>query len=908
MPTEHPATLHLSLDGLSCGGCVNKTRRALEALDADADITIDRTSLIMVTDQRADTVIDAIGAVGFTATPATRYRHISAMSCQGCVSNMRRAIAEVDPHAQVGGDPSNKALQVQTTLGDDALDNLLKEAGFPPSASPMKETESATEGECSPVPAEALSTDQAPTGRIKTIELALSGITCAGCVATIQTVLEHTPGVDQASVNFANRSARVKGRVDAKALIAAIEQAGYGASAVENAEALDATQRDNAKREWRRKCRDSALALVPGALLMGLMFFHHPHLAGSERLVWLGVGVLVLGVMVTAGRGFFSAAFKAVRHHQANMDLLVALGSLAAWIYSMAVVLAPTLFPVMAKHLYFEAPLMIIGLISAGQALEVRSRGRTSEALRALLDLRPPTARRITDGQDEDVDVEDVQRGDQLRVRPGERIPVDGTVEEGESRVDESMLTGEPMPVIKRPGDTLSAGTVNDQGTLVYTATSVGQDTTLARIIHQVRDAQNSRPPISRLADRVAAVFVPAVMIIAVIAALVWFNLGPDPRIMHMLIVATSVLIIACPCALGLATPLSVMIGVGKGAGLGVLIRDGDALQTASRLTTLIIDKTGTLTCGTPTVQHQWHASETEAATMSPVVKALEQRSEHPLAGALLAMDGMSSCQAAPLTDVRSMTARGMEGRDAQQQWWRIGNRTLMTEHQVDLSAADAPLADWASGAPTVLYLARGRQLMALYAIRDPLRDDALSAVQRLKAEGLHLVMLTGDNATTAAAVAAELGIDDYRGDCRPEDKQQAVRDHQNKRAVVGMVGDGINDAPALALADVGFAVGTGTDVALQSAGITLMRDSLHGVVDAIALSRATLTNIRQNLWGAFGYNALGIPLAAGVLYPLTHQLLSPMAAALAMSLSSVTVVANASRLRHFHPSTTGEA
>ncbi|MCM5705588.1 heavy metal translocating P-type ATPase [Larsenimonas salina] len=891
-----PHQMQFELTGLSCKGCVKKLRRGLEALDDQATITLDTHHLVIGSTKPRTVIERTVEDAGFTARPATRMRQVATMNCQGCVSKMRRAIQGLDSEATVEGEPAQKRLTITSVAADADIDRVLTEAGHPPATEPPHAEP--VEPEDAPTaardPADTSSAVEKQEGR--TLELALTGITCAGCVATIQNALDRADGVDRATVNFASRSAQVSTRLSPEALVRVIEDAGYGASVAENADALDAAQSDNASREFRHKVRDSALALVPGALLMGLMFVHMPAFSGTERLCWLGVGLLVLALMATAGRGFFTAAFKAVRHHQANMDLLVALGSAAAWGYSMAVVARPELFPDSTRHLYFEAPLMIIGLISAGQALEVRSRGKASQALRALLDLRPSTARRIGPNGDEDVEIERIAVGDRLRVRPGERVPVDGVIEEGQSRLDESMLTGEPVPVSKRVGDTLTSGTLNDQGTLIYRATQVGRDTTLSRIIGQVREAQNSRPPISRLADRVAAVFVPAVMIAAVLAALVWYNLGPEPQVMHMLIVATSVLIIACPCALGLATPISTMIGVGRGATMGVLIRDGDALQSASRLDTLVVDKTGTLTQGKPSVIDHWQMDEGDDT--AAVVKALEARSEHPLARALSAFEPIQAARDTEMVDITSVTSRGMAARDAAGRHWRIGNRAFMGEHGVALTDGEPVLERWRAQAPTVVYVACDERLTALYAIADPIRPDAVDAVARLKASGLMLVMLTGDSQATAEAVARALDIDEVRAECRPEDKLEAIKAYQRQGKRVGMVGDGINDAPALAQADVGFAIGTGTDVALKSAGMALMRDSLHGVADAIALSRATLANIKQNLWGAFGYNTLGIPIAAGALYPLTHTLLSPMVAALAMSLSSVTVVSNANRLR----------
>lgn len=992
---QRATTWSLALDGLTCGGCVARTRRAIEALDERAEIEIDTRLARVTTERGIDEVIAAIDAAGYQASPldsaplalltrgascqgcvakirrtiqarddtavvagepaqqwlsvtsrlpgaalidavreagfdaepaafTRRERQIPTMSCQGCVKRMREAIQARDPLARVVGEPAEKCLSVESYLPDGLLDTTLSEAGYPeagyPEAGcPVDSSVTATANEPQTPSTQADGTrpdtggqaashstaEQAASQSRQSVELALSGITCASCVRAIQQALDRVEGVERAAVNFASRSATVSGRVSASRLIAAVEAVGYGAEVVEDIERGEAKREDNEAREYRSRLRDTWLALLPGAALMLLMFVHHPVLEGTERWLWVAVGLGTLGVLASAGRVFFVGAFKALRHHQANMDMLVALGTGVAWLYSMVVVLAPELVPEAARALYFEASLMIVGLINIGQALEVRARGRTSQALKHLLDLRPRSARVIRDGQDQDIAIDEVVESDWLRVRPGERLPVDGEVVEGESFVDESTLTGEPMPVAKRVGDELAAGTVNGKGSLIYRATRVGARTRLSRIIEQVRSAQNSRPPISRLADRVAAVFVPAVMIIAVITALVWFNVGPEPRLIHMLIAATTVLIIACPCALGLATPISTMIGVGKAAEYGVLIRSGEALQSASRLTALVVDKTGTLTEGRPRVTG-WQAFGDKGRALGATL-ALERGSEHPLATALV---DFAASRDAPPTSVdgfASLTGRGVAANGAQGERLLLGNAALMDAEGIDLAAASDAVMGYQAQANTVVYLAIDGALAALFAIADPLRDDAVEAIARLRREGLKVIMLTGDAEPTAAAIARAAGIDDFRAGLLPEDKHAAVERLQASGEVVGMVGDGINDAPALARADVGFAIGQGTDVAIESAGIALMRNSLHGVADAIAISRAALGNIKQNLWGAFGYNALGIPIAAGVLYPATGMLLSPVIAALAMSLSSVTVVSNANRLRLFKPGSAKE-
>ncbi len=575
----------------------------------------------------------------------------------------------------------------------------------------------------------------------------------------------------------------------------------------------------------------------------------------------------------------------------------MAMGTGTAWLYSMAVVLFAPWLPEVAQGIYFEASAMVIGLILLGNAMELRARGRTSDALKRLLDLQSRTARVIRDGHEQEIEIDAVRAGDHVRVRPGERLPVDGDVVEGQSHIDESMLTGEPLPITKSAGDEVSAGTVNGKGGLIYRATRVGTDTRLGQITEQVASAQNSRPPIGELADQVSSVFVPAVMIIAVLTALVWFNLGPAPQVIHMLVTATTVLIIACPCALGLATPISTMIGVGKAAEHGVLVRSGEALQTASKLTTLVVDKTGTLTQGKPSVTDA-QMFGVEQSTVLALVHALERSSEHPLAAALMTYADEHEANPAEINGFDSVTGGGVKAQTADGKALLLGNARLLSEAGVDLKAGEEQARALEEQARTLVYLAVDGKLAALFGISDPLRHDTVAAIKRLQKDGLTIVMLTGDNEHTAKAIAQEVGIDEYRAGLLPEDKHAEIERRQKAGEIVGMVGDGINDAPALARANVGFAIGQGTDVAIESAGITLMRGSLHGVASAIEISRATLRNIKQNLVGAFGYNLLCIPIAAGVLYPLTGMLLSPMIAGAAMSLSSITVVSNANRLR----------
>ncbi|WP_444940685.1 heavy metal translocating P-type ATPase [Microbulbifer sp. ZKSA004] len=731
----------------------------------------------------------------------------------------------------------------------------------------------------------------------------LSGVNCAGCINKIETAVKAVAGVTDARVNLSDKILSVYGPAEAESCIEAVRGAGYGAELLRSSEREQrAEQREQTQRHYRQQLWRSAFALGVGVPMMawGLITDKVSVNTPAEQLAWGAMGLITLAVLVFCGGNFFSGAWKALRHHNATMDTLVALGTGTAWLFSMIVVLVPHLLPEAARHVYFEASAMIIGLISLGQALEIRARGRTSAAVEKLLELQDTSARVLRDGREVDLPIEQVQQGDQLRVRPGEKIPVDGTVLEGRSLVDESMLTGEPVPVKKAEGDSLAAGTLNKNGSLLFRADKVGSDTRLAQIIEMVKNAQSSRVPIARLADKISGIFVPVVMIIALVAALVWFNLGPDPRVAHMLVVLTSVLIIACPCALGLATPMSVMVGVGKGAEYGVLVRNGKALQQSCTLDVLVVDKTGTLTEGSPRLTDI--DSDGDSDELLRLVASLEQGSEHPLAEAIVTAAHDKNLELQSPANFEAITAHGVSG-DIGGSRMLLGNTKLMQKEAISLDAWSERAAKLAEAGRTVMYAAVDGKLRGIIAVADPIRADAQAAIERLSKLGLRIEMLTGDNHGSAEAVARQLGIDRVHAELLPEDKEGIVAELQKKGERVGMVGDGINDAPALARADVGFAIGAGTDVAIESADVTLMRSSLHGVANAVELSRATLHNIKQNLFGAFIYNTLGIPIAAGVLYPITGMLLSPIVAGGAMALSSLTVVSNANRLRFFKPS-----
>ncbi|MFK3910635.1 copper-exporting P-type ATPase CopA [Enterobacter cancerogenus] len=827
-------TIDLTLDGLSCGHCV---KRVKESLEQRPDV------------ESADVTID---------------------------------------HAAVIGSASAEAL----------IDTI-KQAGYGaelshPKAKPL--TESSTPSEAlTAVSPELPVADDVDDSQ----QLLINGMSCASCVSRVQNALQAVPGVAQARVNLAERTALVMGSASAAELVQAVEKAGYGAEAIEDDAERRERQQKTAIATMKRFRWQAIVALLVGIPVMVWgMLGDNMMVTDDNRTLWLVIGLVTLAVMVFAGGHFYSSAWKSLKNRTATMDTLVALGTGAAWLYSMSVNLWPQWFPMEARHLYYEASAMIIGLINLGHMLEARARQRSSKALERLLDLTPPTARVVTDDGERSVPLAEVQPGMTLRLTTGDRVPVDGEIVQGEAWLDEAMLTGEPIPQQKSQGDVVHAGTVVQDGSVLFSARAVGNHTTLSRIIRLVRQAQSSKPEIGQLADKISAIFVPVVVCIALLSGAIWYLFGPAPQIVYTLTIATTVLIIACPCALGLATPMSIISGVGRAAEFGVLVRDADALQRASTLDTLVFDKTGTLTEGKPQVVavHTPGLAQEEALRLAA---ALEQGSSHPLARAIL--DKAESAALPDVSQFRTLRGLGVSG-EAEGHALLLGNQALLNENGVDTSALESELNAQASQGATPVLLAVDGKAAALFAVRDPLRPDSVEALQRLHRAGYRLVMLTGDNPTTANAIAKEAGIDEVIAGVLPDGKADAIKALQAQGRQVAMVGDGINDAPALAQAEVGIAMGGGSDVAIETAAITLMRHSLTGVADALAISKATLRNMKQNLLGAFIYNAFGIPIAAGILWPLTGTLLNPVVAGAAMALSSITVVSNANRLLRFTP------
>ncbi|WP_308561337.1 copper-exporting P-type ATPase CopA [uncultured Klebsiella sp.] len=823
---------------------------------------------------------------------------LDGLSCGHCVKRVKESL-EQRPDVEQAEVTITEA-HVTGSASAEALIDTIKQAGYGaalshPKAKPLAESSTPPEALTAAAP-------ELPAAHAEddSQQLLINGMSCASCVSRVQNALAAVPGVSQARVNLAERTALVMGSASAAELVQAVEKAGYGAEAIEDDLKRRERQQETAVATMKRFRWQAIVALLVGIPVMGWgMIGDNMMVSDANRSLWLVIGLITLAVMVFAGGHFYRSAWKSLKNGAATMDTLVALGTGVAWLYSISVNLWPQWFPMEARHLYYEASAMIIGLINLGHMLEARARQRSSKALEKLLDLTPPSARVVTDNGEKDLPLAEVQSGMTLRLTTGDRVPVDGVISQGEAWFDEAMLTGEPVPQQKGDGDTIHAGTVVQDGSVLFTAGAVGSQTTLARIIRMVRQAQSSKPEIGQLADRISAVFVPAVVAIALFSAAIWYFFGPAPQIVYTLVIATTVLIIACPCALGLATPMSIISGVGRAAEYGVLVRDADALQRASTLDTLVFDKTGTLTEGKPQVVAIKTFTAIDETTALRLAASLEQGSSHPLARAIL--DKAADDRLPTVNNFRTLRGLGVSG-ETEGHNLLLGNQALLNEYNVASAELESEMTAQASQGATPVLLAIDGQAAALFAIRDPLREDSVAALARLHRQGYRLVMLTGDNPTTANAIAKEAGIDEVIAGVLPDGKADAIKRLQSQGHQVAMVGDGINDAPALAQADVGIAMGSGSDVAIETAAITLMRHSLNGVADALEISKATLRNMKQNLMGAFVYNSLGIPIAAGILWPLTGTLLNPVVAGAAMALSSITVVSNANRLLRFKP------
>ncbi|MEA5446715.1 heavy metal translocating P-type ATPase [Gammaproteobacteria bacterium AB-CW1] len=805
--------------------------------------------------------------------------HLQGMSCAGCVRRAEQALAGVPGVSAVSVNLATEQASVEPGAPGPALDELLeatRRAGYP-----------AIEDE---------------------LELAIEGMHCASCVGKVEKALMQVPGVMDARVNLAAESAHVRllrGAVAEGALEQAVASVGYTAHRRSEgdddaAEAEREAQRGKLKRSL---ILAAALTLPIFILDMGghvIPPFHHwlAETLGQQNIYYV---FFVLASIVQFGPGlrFYKQGLPTLLRGAPDMNSLVMIGTSAAWAYSVVATFLPGILPEGTAHVYFEASAVIITLILAGRFMEAIAKGRTSEAIRRLMKLQAKTARVIRDGQTLELPIEQVQAGDEIQVRPGERIPVDGEVIEGQSHVDESMVTGEPVPVKKIAGDEVVGGTINDSGSLRFRATRVGGDTVLAQIIRMVERAQGAKLPIQALVDKVTAVFVPVVIAVALLTFAVWYFIGPQPALSLALVNAVAVLIIACPCAMGLATPTSIMVGTGRGAEMGTLFRQGEALQRLRDVDVVAFDKTGTLTEGGPALTDMDMLEGFDEQETLALIAAVEDHSEHPIARAIVTAAHERGLALPKASDFDSLTGRGVtanvDGRQI-----TVGGPGLMKDEKVDISAVQSRVDALADQGKTPIFALIDGQLAAVMAVADPIKADTAETIRRLHDLGLETVMITGDNQRTADAVAKEVGIDRVLAEVRPDGKVEAVEALQKEGKRVAFVGDGINDAPALAQADVGIAIGSGTDVAIESADVVLMGEELAGVHRAIRLSRATLRNIRQNLFWAFAYNTALIPVAAGVLYPVIGVLLSPMFAALAMAASSICVLSNALRLRRF--------
>lgn len=751
--------------------------------------------------------------------------------------------------------------------------------------------------------------------QVEELSIQIGGMHCASCAATVEGAVKKIPGVLEVEVNPATNWALVKvvpGQVEYQGRKKAIEASGYQATQIEDSLTHEDVDSETAahQREYKslmRKFWFAAVIAIPVMLVAypELPWFYLPNLfvsQVSEALMrWLFIlsGLITLPVMAYSGRQFFIGAWAALKHHTADMNTLITLGTSAAWIYSSVAILVPSIFPKGTATPFYDVTAVVTALVVLGQALEVRAKGQTSQAIRKLLDLQAKTARVLREGHEVEISVEEVLVDDIIVVRPGERIPVDGEIIEGRSSVDESMVTGESLPIDKNPGDEVIGATVNTTGSFHFRATKVGKDTALAQIVKMVQDAMGSKAPIARLVDVVSSYFAPTVMILSILTFLMWFNFGPSPVLSFAIVTAVTVLIIACPCAIGMAVPLSLVAGVGKGAEHGVLIRNGEALQTASQLQVLVLDKTGTITKGKPELTDIVSANDFETRALLHYAASADQLSEHPLAQAIVSGAKSRNVELVTPNDFEAVPGHGVvttvDGHAVM-----VGNRRLMQRHDIDTASVEPDVQRLQGEGKTAMFVAVDGKAAGVVAVADTIKEDSLQAIQVMRDMGLEVVMLTGDNERTAQAIARQVGITHVLAEVLPEEKANEVHMLKKGGRKVGMVGDGINDAPALVEANVGFAIGTGADVAIEAADITLMSGSLKGVAYAIEISRATMRNAKESLFGAFVYNSLGIPVAAGVLFPFFGILLSPIIAGAAMAASSVTVVSNANRLRFF--------
>ena len=811
------------------------------------------------------------------ASPYQETLSIEGMTCASCVGRVEKALKKVDgvEKAEVNLATEKALIHASQPLDRALLIKAVQRAGFDVAA-------------------------------IQPIELSIDGMTCASCVTRVEKALKKVSGVEQANVNLATERAWIQpnATVSSQDLIRAIQKAGYDAKLLQH----DSNeQHDKKNLEQQQLKRDLVISLILALPVFILEMGSHMipafhmwvmHNIGQQQS-WLIQFALTTLVLLLPGRRFYQKGIPALLRFAPDMNSLVAVGTLAAYSFSLVATFMPQLLPEGTVHVYYEAAAVIVSLILLGRYFEAKAKGRTSQAIQHLIGMQAKTARIHRDGQIIEVPVAEVSSNTIVEIRPGERIPVDGEVIEGHSYIDESMITGEPVPVAKQIGNQVVGGTINQNGTLNIRATAIGEASVLAQIIRMVEQAQGSKLPIQALVDKVTMWFVPAVMLLAALTFIVWFIFGPEPALTFGLVNAVAVLIIACPCAMGLATPTSIMVGTGRGAEMGVLFRKGEALQLLQDVKVVAVDKTGTLTEGKPTLTDFHVQSGFDADQVFVLLASVEAKSEHPIALAIVQAATEKQVSLLPVTEFDSITGSGIEAL-VNGQRIQIGADRYMQQIGLDVSAFNAEAARLGQEGKTPIYMAIDQQLAAIVAVADPIKDTTFAAIAALHQLGLKVAMITGDNRHTAQAIAARLQIDHVVAEVLPEGKVDVVRELQQQFGRVAFVGDGINDAPALAQADVGIAIGTGTDVAIEAAEVVLMSGNLQGVPNAIALSKATIRNIRQNLFWAFIYNIALIPIAAGVLYPFAGILLSPIFAAGAMALSSVFVLGNALRLKYF--------
>lgn len=824
---------------------------------------------------------------------------VDGMTCASCVRRVEKALEKIDGVQNVSVNLATETATVTASdsVSPEALSTAVDKAGYVAGAITVPQPEP-------------------PQSKDTSVTFDVDGMTCASCVNRVEKALAKVNGIHDVSVNLATETATVTMApgVTADAINAAVTGAGYTAGTIElpvagrlsvpKTAAPSTAERDAEERDRKRDAHirelktKSLVSLAIGAVMMVLMYVSIPI---SEPTLAPILLIAATFVQMWAGREFYTATWAALKHGATNMNTLVAVGTSVAWGYSAFVVLWPHLAErwQIPYHLYFESAVIIIALILMGRWMEERAKKRTGDAIRALVGLNAPTARVLRDGIEQDIPTEEVIVGDIIRVRPGEKIPVDGVLTEGTSAVDESMLTGEPAPVVKQANDEIIGSTINTTGSFLFRATAVGRDTVLANIIRMVEDAQGSKAPMQRLVDKISGIFVPIVLVVAALTFIAWYFFGPDPSLSYAVITMVAVLVIACPCALGLAAPTAVMVGTGKAAENGILVRGGEALEMVRKIDTVVLDKTGTITRGKPEVTSVTLIGDQDEARMLRIAAAAESQSEHPLAQAIVGAASQRGIDVPTPSRFDSVTGKGIlatvDGTNVV-----IGNEAFMREHEIAFEQFEGPAAFAANSGATPVLMAIDGTPAAVIGVADALKPDSAKTVADLKELGLDVWMITGDNAATANVIAREVGIENVVANVLPHEKAEKVQELQSQGRTVAMVGDGINDAPSLATADLGIAIGSGTDVAVAASDITLIGDNPHGVITAFALSRRTVDTIKQGLFWAFGYNVALIPVAMGVLYASFGILLNPMLAAAAMAMSSVSVVTNALRLRSF--------